>query len=349
MPTFPPGDPIRDLSLLLMGGVVFYSFLGSALLYRDWYQNQYRKIVDIKFAWATFLLGMVFNRSAFIQSDFYYTVEPFNTLFTKMGYVGLILALTAFFFAIELILPYRTRNAFFYAGLLHAVLAVVFPRDWLDYIAISIAVVTLAGVMLFLNYTMKNTSGNVQRSIKTILAGFLIGYFGFIFSSDMAYGIFGIVPYLLGEGGLVFGLVIFGLGAIYSPALGELDWRQQLVELYIIQQGGLLVYHYEFERTGELDQVLTAAGISGVQSLFQEITQSEMGLNVVSVGKFEILFSHSNSFTSVLITKAPYNVLVDKIEEFTDTFELMFGSIIQNFEGDLREFSSAEELVKSIF
>jgi hypothetical protein len=203
--------------------------------------------------------------------------------------------------------------------------------------------------MLFLNYTMKNTSGNIRKSINRIVAGFLVGYFGFIFSSDMAYAIFGIVPYLLGEASLVIGLVVFGFGAIYSPALGELDWRQQVVELYIIQQGGLLVYHFEFERTGELDQVLTAAGISGVQSLFQEITQSEMGLNVVSVGKFEILFSHSSSFTSVLITKAPYNVLVDKIEEFTNTFELMFGTIIQNFEGNLEEFSSANELVNSVF
>jgi hypothetical protein len=332
-----------------MGGVVFYSLLTSTLLYREWSQNQYRKIIDIKFAWATFLLGMVFNRSAFILSDFYFTIEPFNTLFTKIGYVGLILALTAFFFAIELILPYRTRNLFFLAGLLHAILALVFPRIWLDYVAISIAFVTLGGVMLFLHYTMKNTSGNVRRSINRIVAGFLVGYFGFIFSSDMAYGIFGMVPYLLGEASLVIGLVVFGFGAIYSPALGELDWRQQVVELYIIQQGGLLVYHFEFERTGELDQVLTAAGISGVQSLFQEITQSEMGLNVVSVGRFEILFSHSSSFTSVLITKAPYNVLVDKIEEFTNTFELMFGTIIQNFEGNLKEFSSANDLVNSIF
>jgi hypothetical protein len=332
-----------------MSGVVFYSILTSTLLYREWYQNQYRKFVDIKFAWATFLFGMVFNRGAFIMSDFYFTVEPLNTLFTKIGYVGLILALTAFFFAIELILPYKTRNLFFIAGLLHAFLTIVFPRAWLDYVAISIAFVTLGGVMLFLNYTMKNTSGNVRKSIETIVAGFLIGYFGFIISSDMAYNLVGIFPYLMGETALATGLVVFGFGAIYSPALGELDWRQQLVEIYIIQQGGLLVYHYEFERTGELDQVLTAAGISGVQSLFQEITQSEMGLNVVSVGKFEILFSHSSSFTSVLITKAPYNVLVDKIEEFTKAFELMFGMIIQNFEGNLNEFSSAKDLVNSVF
>ncbi|MHA2424945.1 MAG: hypothetical protein ACXAEF_09170 [Candidatus Thorarchaeota archaeon] len=349
MPVFPPGDALRDLSLLLMGGVVFYSVLTSTLLYRDWYRNQYRKVVDIQFAWATFLLGMVFNRGAFIFSDFYLTVEPYSTLFTKIGYVGLILALSAFFFSVELILPYNTRNAFFVTCILHAILSVIFPKDWLNSVAVSIGLVTLVGVMVFLNYIMKNTSGNVRKSMKTVVLGFLIGFLGFVLSSDLAYNALGMGAYLIGEASLVIGLAIFGIGAIYSPALGELDWKQQLVELYIIQQGGLLVYHYEFERTSDLDQVLTAAGISGIQSLFQEITQSDMGLNVVSVGKFEILFSHSRSFTSVLITKAPYNVLIDKIEEFTNMFELMFGAIIQNFEGNLKEFSSTKELVNSVF
>ena len=95
--------------------------------------------------------------------------------------------------------------------------------------------------------------------------------------------------------------------------------------------------------------MLTAAGISGVQSLFQEITHSDTGLNVVSVGQFEILFSHSATFTSVLISRASYKVLLAKLTEFTENFEVMFGSIIQNFEGSLSEFSSALDLVNSIF
>ncbi|MHA1934469.1 MAG: hypothetical protein ACW97A_04230 [Candidatus Thorarchaeota archaeon] len=340
---------MRDLSFLLMGGVVFYSTLLAAFLYRDWFRTQYRKVVDIKFAWATFLLGMAFNRGAFILSDFYFVFDPLNTIFTKIGYSGLILALSAFFFAIELILPHDTKHAFFVTGILHVGLVIIFPRIWLDVIAISIALVTLVAVLLFLNFAIKNTSGNVRKSINTILAGFLLGYFGFIFASDMSYNSFGFGPYLAGEAMLVFGLVIFGYGSIYSPALGELDWKQKLVELYIIQEGGLLVFHHEFLKTAEVDQFLTAAGISGVQSLFQEITRSESGLNVVSVGQFEILFSHSSSFTSVLISRASYKVLLAKLAEFTEAFEIMFGKIIQNFEGSLKEFSSARDLVHSIF
>ncbi|MFW9788782.1 MAG: hypothetical protein ACFFE2_09110 [Candidatus Thorarchaeota archaeon] len=349
MITFPPGDVIRDLNLLLMGGVVFYSCFLAMILYGEWYNNPLRKVVDIQFAWATFFLGMVVNRGAFICSDFYYVLEPMNTFFIKLGYAGLILALSAFFFAIELILPYNTRHVFFVIGLGHVILAILMPRELLDIVAVSIALVTLAAVALFLNFTMKNTSGKVKKSIQTISAGFLLGYFGFIFSGDMAYDAFGMGLYLTGEAMLVIGLVVFGYGSIYSPALGELDWQQQLIELYIIQQGGLLIFHHEFVRTSEIDQMLTAAGISGVQSLFQEITRSESGLNVVSVGQFELLFAHSKTFTSVLIARASYKVLLAKLQEFTETFELMFGTIIQNFEGSLKEFSSAKDLVLSVF
>ena len=349
MPVFPPGDVIRDLSLLMMGGVVFYSTFIAALLYRQWYSNQLRKIIDIRFAWATFFLGMVVNRGSFIVSDFYGLSEPLYTLFTKLGYVGLILALSAFYFAVEIILPFKTRNVFFITGLIHVLLAIIFPREWLEIVAVSIALVTFVVVSLFLNYTMKNTSGNIRNSIKTISLGFLLGYFGFIFASDMSFNNLGPGYYLIGASSLVIGLAIFGYGSIFSPALGELDWRQQLVELYIIQQGGLLIYHHEFRRTSEIDQMLTAAGISGVQSLFQEITSSEAGLNVVSVGQFELLFSHSSTFTSVLISRASYKVLLAKLVEFTETFEIMFGKIIQNFEGSLKEFSSTRDLVNAIF
>jgi len=349
MQVFPPGDLLRDISLVLMAGVVFYSSLLSIILYREWYKNKFRRITNIQFGWAIFLLGMAFNRGAFILSDFYFTSEPLNTYFIKFGYIGLILALTAFFFAMELTLPYKTRHIFFISGLAHAVLAIIFPRAWLEAIAMSIAIIVFIGVVLFLNFTMKNTYGDVRKSIRIIIAGFLLGFFGFIFASDMSYDYLGFVPYLIGEISLVIGIVIFGLGSLYSPALEEFDWKKKLVELYFIQDGGLLVYHHEFERISELDQVLTAAGISGVQSLFKEITQSETGLNIVSVGQFEILFSHSETFTSVLITKAPYKILIGKLDEMTQKFELMFGNIIQNFEGSLTEFSSATELVASIF
>jgi len=333
----------------LDSAVIFYSSLLCAVLFGQWYRNKSRKLVDVKFAWSVFFLGMVFNTSSFILADFYITGEPYNTLFVKAGYVSLMLALTAFFFTVERIVPYNTRHVFSLSGFGIAVLTVLSPRSLMEFLALSIAIVTFVGIMMFLVYTLRNTTGEVRRGIEQLVTGFLIGFVGFLGRSDFVYTNLGQPLYILGSGMLVGGLMVFGYAIVDTPALDELDWKRQLVELYLIQAGGLLVYHRQFAETRDIDQVLTAAGISGVQSLFQEITKSDSGLNVVSIGEYEILFAHGVKFTSVLIARAAYQVLLGKVREFTEKFDDVFGPIVESFEGSLKEFSSARELVDSYF
>ncbi|MFW9787332.1 MAG: hypothetical protein ACFFE1_06640, partial [Candidatus Thorarchaeota archaeon] len=197
-------------------------------------------------------------------------------------------------------------------------------------------------------YTWGSTAGKVRRSVHWVVFGFIIGWIGFIGRSETGYllgePIYASSLFLLSGGILIFGYVLST-----SPALDELDWNKQILELYVIQMGGILVCHYQFVENPEIDQVLTAAGIAGVQSLFQEITRSETGLNVVSIGEYDILFAHGAAFTSVLIARKPYKVLLDKVQEFTDRFEYEFGTVLKQFEGSLRDFQSAADLIQSIF
>lgn len=306
-------------------------------------------MIDVKFGWGLFFIGMVCNTSSFILADFYFTSEPLNTIFVKIGYISLILALTAFFSTIERILPHRLHHIFTLIGFASSILTFLLPREFIELVALFVALVTLVAVMLFLTYSLRITSGNVRHAVIQIVAGFLIGYVGFLGRSDFSYYNLGEYVYTFSAALMVVGLIIFGYALIMSPALDELDWRQQLVELYIIQEGGLLMFHHQFERNLDIDQALTAAGISGVQSLFQEITSSEQGLNVVSVGAYDILFAHGSSFTTVLMARETYQVLLHKVQDFTEKFDLIFSNIIQKFEGSLKEFSSVKELVDSVF
>ncbi|MFX0045091.1 MAG: hypothetical protein ACFE8Z_04535 [Candidatus Hermodarchaeota archaeon] len=335
--------------MILDSAVIFYSSLLCAVLLGQWYRKKSRKLVDVKFAWSVFFLGMVFNTSSFILADFYFTEEPLNTLYVKVGYVSLMLALTAFFFTIERIVPYKTRHAFSLTGFAIATLTLFSPRSYMELQALTIAIVTFVGIMMFLVFTLRNTTGEVRKGIEQLVTGFLIGFVGFLGRSDLVYYNLGELVYILGSGMLVGGLMIFGYAIVDTPALDELDWRRQLVELYLIGAGGLLVYHRQFSESRDVDQALTAAGISGVQSLFQEITNSESGLNVVSIGDYEILFAHGVNFTCVLIARAAYQVLLGKVREFTEKFDGVFGPIVESFEGSLKEFSSARELVDSYF
>lgn len=282
-------------------------------------------------------------------ADFRISSEPFNTYCVAIGYVALILALTAFFFAMERILPYKTRYAFTFIGLISAVTTLIIPRALFDILALFISLVALVGVLLFLKHARQNTTGTVRRNVELIVTGFIMGWVGFIGRSDFTYYNLGVPFYIIGITLLLVGILIFGVALTYSVALDELDWQKQLVALYVIKEGGILVHHHEFIESWDMDQILTAAGISGVQSLFQEITRSEAGLNIVSIGNYELLFAHGPTITAVLIAKEPYHTLLSKVEDFVHKFELIFMPLMGKYSAYLSDFVPARELVESIF
>ena len=339
---------MRDIFLILSGGVVFYSLLFGLILFLNWFKDSYKKTLDLRLAWSVFFLGLSINSICFIISDFWQTTEPLNTSFVAAGYIALMFALTAFFAAMEMILPYRTRHTLTAIGIVSTFLPLLIPRFLFEPLALFDAILALIGITLFLRYSLSSTAGAVRRNVQWVVVGFLIGWLGFIGRSDTAY-LLGPNIYMLGLIMLSIGIMIFGYVITTSPALDELDWNQQILELYVIQMGGILACHHQFVENPDVDQVLTAAGIAGVQSLFQEITRSATGLNIVSIGEYDILFAHGSAFTSVLIAKKPYKILLEKVQEFTDKFEYEFGTVLQKFEGSLREFHSADELIKSIF
>ena len=348
MPLFEGAGLTRDIFLILHSGIVFYSFLFGLTFLGHWFKDKYRRALDLRLAWSVFFFGLSINSTCFIIADFWLHTEPMNTQLVSAGYIALMIALTSFFAAMEMILPYNTRHALTAIGLFATFLPLVIPRSFFEPLALSEAILALVGIMLFLRYTWGSTAGDVRRSVQWVVAGFIIGWFGFIGRSETGY-LLGETIYTFSLLLLTSGILIFGYVLSNSPALDELDWNQQILELYVIQMGGILVCHHQFVENPDVDQVLTAAGIAGIQSLFQEITRSTTGLNIVSIGEYDILFAHGAAFTSVLIAKKPYKVLLNKVQEFTDQFEYEFGTVLQQFEGGLREFHSAVELIESVF
>ncbi|MFW9919765.1 MAG: hypothetical protein ACFFED_09215 [Candidatus Thorarchaeota archaeon] len=351
MPTFDSSmiPFARDLMLILDSGTVFCASLFGLILIGQWYKGEFRRFVHLKLAWSVFFFGLLANTIAFIISAYWIIEEPLNTRWVAVGYVSLILALTAFFFAMERILPYRTRHAFSIVGLLFAIITLIIPRDLYVFVAFAAALLALGGILLFLRYSLKITSGDVKRNVEIVVASFLVGWIGFLFRSDFIYYTLGEVFYVIGQILLLVGIAIFGYILTYTVALNELDWEKQIVGVYLIQYGGLLVFHYEFEETSGIDQFLTAAGISGVQSLFQEITRTESGLNMVSIGELELIFAHGGSNTAVLIAKQPYQIFLDKLKDFVTRFEVLLGPIMGRFSGPMDAFAPAVELAESIF
>ena len=206
LPLYESSGIIRDLNLILGAGVVFYAFLFGLSMLIVWVNSPIRKLLEIRLAWSTFMFGMSLNSFFFILADFYFHIEPLNTILVKAGYASMQLALVGFYIAFEQILPYQTKNGFTYAGSFLTVLTVIAPRSFMELLALSSAIVALLGVALFFLYSREITTGNAKKSINWIIIGFVIGFLGFLGRSDFAYYNLGPEVYILSAGLLVIGM-----------------------------------------------------------------------------------------------------------------------------------------------
>jgi len=349
MPVFTDPTLVRDVVLVLHSAVVLYSILFSATFVTQWFRGPLRKMSDVRLAWSVFMAGMACNSFSFIMSDFYFTVDPGSLVWVKTGYLMMMVSLIGFFFAVERILPYRTRHGFTVAGAIVAAFTVLAPREYLTALALSASLVAFGILVLFFTFFVRNTSGVVKGSLRMIVVGFIVGFVGYLLRSDFIYYGFGEPVYLFGAFCLVAGLLVMGIAVLGSPALDELDWNEQMLELYVIHSSGILMYHQKFVPTVKMNEDLTAAGIVGVQALFKEITQSKTGLNRLSIGEFDILFAQRNDFTTVLVANSPYRVLLDKVSEFSDQFELLFGGLVKYFDGETSKFNQASRITQKLF
>ena len=349
MPVFIELSLVRDVVLVLHSAVVLYSILFSATFVTQWIRSPLRKLTDVRLAWAVFMFGMACNSFSFIMSDFYFTVDPGSLMWVKTGYLMMMVALIGFFLALERILPYRTRHLFTVAGVIVAFVTLLAPRELLTALALTASLVVFGILALFFSFYVKNTSGVVRGSMRMIFIGFLVGFVGYILRSDFIYDELGEPFYLLGAFLLVSGLVTMGVAVLGSPALDELDWNEKMLELYVIHSSGVLMYYHKFIPTVDLDENLTAAGLTGAQELFKEMTQSKSGLNTLSIGDISILFANKTNFTTALVAKQAYRVLLGKTKDFSDQFELIFGDAVQSFGGEVSQFNQAGRLALNLF
>ncbi|RDE13797.1 MAG: hypothetical protein C4K47_05625 [Candidatus Thorarchaeota archaeon] len=349
MPPFVEVTLVRDIVLILDSAVVLYTLLfGLAFVYQ-WLRSPLRKLTDVRLAWSVFMFGMASNSFCFVMSDFYFTEPTAWVLWVKAGNVSLTLALVGFSLALERILPYHTHHAFSMTGTLVAVASALAPRELLNPIALAAILAAFGILVLFFRFFVRNTTGVVRSSMRIISVAFVVGFVGFLGRSDIVYYGLGPGVYILGSLFLVGALLILGTTLFGSPALDELDWTDQMLELYVIHTSGILLFHRKFVPAVNMNESLTAAGITGVDELFKEIMQSVGGLNNLSIGDFSILFAHEPDFTSVLIAKQPYGVLLEKVRDFSQKFQLVFAKAVHEFSGNTAQFEMANALLEAVF
>lgn len=340
---------LRDITIVLSSGVIFYSLFFVFYLITTWARSPLRKVIDVRFAWAIFLLGLATNTFSFLLTDITLLPQVEYIFWIKTGYISLMIAVTGFFFALERILPYKTRFSFTIIGFLITSITAFVPQDIMRVMAYGFGSLVFVLLSLFFQYFKAHTTEDTKFSYQLLFSGVLIGFIGFILRNDVVLVNVGPELYLFGIFLLMVGILMFGGSILQSPAYDELDWAEQINELYVIADGGILMFYHSFQEGTRIDEDLAAAGISGFQELLKEITESDEGFRRVSIGSNEILFSHGTSIVTALVAKAPYGILLDKVDDFTEKFEMLFSERIHQKMRPLTGELPALLLVENVF
>jgi hypothetical protein len=131
------------------------------------------------------------------------------------------------------------------------------------------------------------------------------------------------------------------------------DWRDFLNRLIIISRTGISLYSIDFqEETYDskiVDEDLVSGGLSGLQSMMQEIARTKTKVQVVDHGDQQILFHYGEDSDAVLFARKNITVLREKLANFHNQFEYQNRQHIHNFNGNLSKLVGLDLLKKRYF
>jgi hypothetical protein len=149
-------------------------------------------------------------------------------------------------------------------------------------------------------------------------------------------------------------LIPFVLMKESLPPSEELEWRKEIIHLYVISEGGVTLSDYSFidpaEATGTDVPDLVAGGLAGITTLLKEMVGGEQLKSIDHADK-KVLFEYAyeNQFMVALLTNKDLNILRTKLRKLTAQIQAVFWETIEKWDGNLDILAPMKTMIKNQF
>ena len=147
------------------------------------------------------------------------------------------------------------------------------------------------------------------------------------------------------------GIIVYSFSAFTT--FTDLNWIEKLREIYIINNNGICLYAFSFEKNTNLDyfeeNILIGGVFSSIDKLLSEMMKTKEKIQLIDYKNLKILMERGEKVFGVLILNDQSSFLQHKLTIFLKEFENFFGEDIINFVGDITTFRIAKRLVQYIF
>lgn len=146
------------------------------------------------------------------------------------------------------------------------------------------------------------------------------------------------------------GMLIIGISFLKVSKNPWLLQRQKVDFLVVYSHGGLSLFSKTFSKEMDPDNTFLLAGaFSAVTSLIEETTKSTGNVEAIMLQGKELRLINRKGCICALLVEFTTQASEWALEKFTTEFEQRFEEELLNFEGNISQFDSAEDIVKKFF
>jgi hypothetical protein len=321
---------------------------------------------DFNLGWAVFFACFsIVQISLFYQR--YFLPEEIWTEYEQplrlIGMIPMVLALAVMEYIFK-----EYKNTHYILTILSTILGlfVIFIGGFItELITIIFFALLLAFGILFFKKLASLTSGAMKRNIIyfeiLIIILLTIDNFEADFAIQNAYeaGVNVFLYLIIIQLIQITSIVCLALVLFKIPIFLELDWKENLDEMYIVHKiNSVPIFSTKFQEIPVsadqkepegVDRDLVAGGMVGISAMLKEISKSSEDLNIIDHGDQFIILEHSQHIFIALIVKKQMRIYSEKMEELSNIIEKYYGHILENWDGGLDYFKPLDGIVENIF
>ncbi len=209
--------------------------------------------------------------------------------------------------------------------------------------------------MIYLLF-IKPTSGSLRQRMYLSLLGTLIMSAGLLFRSINIIKLLGLSFYLIGTSMAILGMCLIGYSFSALSTFTDINWKEKLREIYVIDKKGICLYAFSFEKNIDLDDALNLddsimiGGVfSSIDKLLSKMMHTNEDLKLIDYKNLKIMLERGAEVIGVLILNEESSFLQYKLKVFLNEFETFFKGAIENFIGNVTTFKLARGIVQHVF
>jgi hypothetical protein len=304
-------------------------------------------------------------------------------LLNRIGYVLLFLSIITFLYFITTkeyskIINLKVLKVLIILNLIPIILIILIPSNTLFFSFLKILLISL-NLLLIATFQIKliiKSKGKTKKYLIQLFIGGIFSFSSLFFIIEICFNLLYLAEILtslllLGTLSFIVGFITLLSGIFGFPAFFELNWEENLINLFIINQNNNnCLFKYNFSEIYQEGRILKEknkdfqkrfedlflGGITGIDRIIAEITNTKNGkINKIKREDSLVFLEYGSNFSSnityALITKKDLNSNLYFLKSLKKKFEYIFKEAlidVEDFEEKVQLFKNFDVIIDDL-